>query len=197
MLTITSDAAAKLTEIMDSKGQQGHAVRFKIAGRGIDDFQYDFRSVPVTLREDHEQAIETGGLTVLISEQDADDLRGALIRLKEGGGFAIDNPNPAWASETGREIARLIEEKINPAVALHGGFIQLVDVKSDTAYIRMGGGCQGCSLKNLTLKGGVDSMIQQVAPGITQVIDVTRHELGVNPYYTGPIPQEGSPSPLT
>jgi Fe-S cluster biogenesis protein NfuA len=115
-----------------------------------------------------------------------------VIGLKEDGGLMIDNPNPVWRDEVGQLVARVIAEKINPALALHGGSITLVDVKEGTAYVRMGGGCQGCSLRNLTLKGGIDQMIRNVAPGITQVIDVTRHEMGANPYYAGPAPLGGA-----
>ncbi|GAB4477772.1 MAG: Fe-S biogenesis protein NfuA [Anaerolineae bacterium] len=193
MVTITPRAAERLKLIMDSKGQQGYALRLKIVGRGVESFQYDFRSVPPSMQEEHEQALKTNGLVVFISEQDVEDLRGAVIDLKPDGGFQIDNENPVWHDEIGPAVARLIAEKINPGVAMHGGFITLVDVRGDTAYVRMGGGCQGCSLRNVTLKSGIDSLITEAVPQIKQVIDITKHEAGMNPYYTGP---QAGPSAL-
>ncbi|NDJ55117.1 MAG: hypothetical protein GYB68_18760 [Chloroflexi bacterium] len=185
MLEISPEAAERLLDIMEQNGQHDHAVRFKIMGRGVEEFQYDFRAIDRRLKEEHEVESEQHGLIIWLSQQDVDDLDGAVISLSAEGGFKIDNPNPVWRDGEGREIAQLIEEKINPAVAMHGGTIYLVDIAGDTVYVRMGGGCQGCSLRNLTLKGGIDKMIREVAPHIGQVIDVTKHEQGQNPYYTG------------
>lgn len=193
MITITPQAAERLQLMMESKGQAGYAVRLKIAGRAVSEFQYDFRSVPPEMQEAHERAFESNGLIVLLSEPDFEDLRDAEIDLKPDGGFRISNPNPVWQDETGPEVARLIEEKINPGIAMHGGYVQLVDLKDGVAYIRMGGGCQGCSLRNLTLKDGIDKMIREVAPQVREVIDVTKHDLGMNPYYTGPTGPARSP----
>ena len=57
-------------------------------------------------------------------------------------------------------------------------------MKDRKAYIKMGGGCQGCSLSNVTLKQGIDKMIKEAVPEIEEVIDITKHELGQSPYYT-------------
>jgi Fe-S cluster biogenesis protein NfuA len=86
-----------------------------------------------------------------------------------------------------------LEKQVNPSVAAHGGHISLVDVQDDTAYIRLEGGCQGCGMADVTLKQGVVTQIQQVAPSITNVLDVTDHAGGDNPYYQ---PGKGGVSPL-
>ena len=82
-----------------------------------------------------------------------------------------------------QKIQRVIDEKINPMVAQHGGRIELVDYANKTAFIRMTGGCQGCSSSKLTLQQGVERELFAAIPRIRQVIDVTDHESGVNPYY--------------
>ena len=97
-------------------------------------------------------------------------------------GFEPD-PESGLESEEGKAIQRLLDEHINPQVASHGGHIDLVDVRGDTAYIRMGGGCQGCGMANVTLKQGVAKAIQAQVPSITNVLDVTDHGGGANPYY--------------
>jgi Fe-S cluster biogenesis protein NfuA len=102
-------------------------------------------------------------------------------------------PKPGLETPEGKAIQELLEEQVNPAVAAHGGHISLVDVQDDTAYIRLEGGCQGCGMADVTLKQGVATQIQQVAPGITKVLDVTDHAGGTNPYYQ---PGKGGMSPL-
>ena len=61
------------------------------------------------------------------------------------------SPESGLDSDDGKAIQRLLDEHINPQVASHGGHIDLVDVRGDTAYIRMGGGCVGCGMANVTL----------------------------------------------
>jgi Fe-S cluster biogenesis protein NfuA len=103
------------------------------------------------------------------------------------------SPESGLDSDEGKAIQRLFDEHINPQVASHGGHIALVDVKGDTAYIRMGGGCQGCGMANVTLKQGVAKAIQAQVPAITNVLDVTDHGGGANPYYQ---PGKGGTSAL-
>lgn len=82
-----------------------------------------------------------------------------------------------------RKIRKLIDEMINPAVASHGGQVHLVDLVNDVVYVRLSGGCQGCSSSTATLKSGISRLIMEEYPQIHQVVDVTEHELGENPYY--------------
>ena len=92
-------------------------------------------------------------------------------------------PKPGLETEDGKAIQALLDQKINPMVASHGGQITLVDVQDDTVFIRMGGGCQGCGMADVTLKQGVTKQIQALVPKITQVLDVTDHAGGTNPYH--------------
>jgi Fe/S biogenesis protein NfuA len=80
-------------------------------------------------------------------------------------------------------VQELIDSAINPAVAGHGGYIELLDVKENTVYLRMGGGCQGCGAADVTLKAGIERMIFEEVPEVTEVLDVTDHASGTNPYY--------------
>jgi Fe/S biogenesis protein NfuA len=81
------------------------------------------------------------------------------------------------------KVQDLIDNSINPAVAGHGGYIELIDVKESTVYLRMSGGCQGCGAADVTLKAGIERMIFEEIPEITEVLDVTDHGAGQNPYY--------------
>ena len=82
------------------------------------------------------------------------------------------------------KVQELIDSTINPAVAGHGGFVQLVDVKENKVYLQMGGGCQGCGAADVTLKAGIERLIKDELPEIEEVLDSTDHASGTNPYYT-------------
>lgn len=92
-------------------------------------------------------------------------------------------PKPGLDTPEAQAIQDLLETVINPQVAGHGGRISLVDVEGARAYIRMEGGCQGCGMANMTLKQGVETQIRQIVPTIREVLDVTDHAGGTNPYY--------------
>lgn len=82
-----------------------------------------------------------------------------------------------------QEIAELLEERINPALQSHGGFVRLVKVEGHDIYVEMGGGCQGCASSKATMRYGVENAIRQLAPQVRRVIDATDHTAGANPYF--------------
>jgi len=82
------------------------------------------------------------------------------------------------------KVQDLIDNAINPAIASHGGFVELVDVQDTVIYLAMGGGCQGCGMADVTLKHGIEALIKDEVPEVTEVMDVTDHEAGMSPYYT-------------
>ncbi|MFQ5840383.1 MAG: NifU family protein [Nitrospinota bacterium] len=86
--------------------------------------------------------------------------------------------------ELKEKIEKLFDESINPAVAMHGGYVELLDVKDQTVFVRMAGGCQGCGMADVTLKQGIERLIFEEVPEVTEVLDVTDHATGNNPYYT-------------
>ncbi len=102
-------------------------------------------------------------------------------------------PKPGLETPEGKLIQSLLDERVNPAVAAHGGHISLVDVQDDTVYIRLEGGCQGCGMADVTLKQGIEEEIKRTVPKIAAVLDVTDHAGGDNPYYQ---PGKGGASPF-
>ncbi len=81
------------------------------------------------------------------------------------------------------KVQKILDELINPAVAGHGGFVELLDVKDNLIYLLLGGGCQGCGMVNVTLKQGIEATLKEEIPQIAGVIDQTDHAGGTNPYY--------------
>lgn len=98
---------------------------------------------------------------------------------------AIDlEDRPGLQTPEGKAILELLDSQINPQVAAHGGHISLIDVKKDTAFVRLEGGCQGCSASSATLRQGVEVEIKKLVPSIAEVVDITDHSAGVTPYYS-------------
>lgn len=81
-------------------------------------------------------------------------------------------------------IGDLLNREINPAVAQHGGFVELIDVKGNNVFIRLGGGCQGCGAADVTLKQGIEKAIRNLVPRVGEILDTTDHASGRNPYYS-------------
>ena len=140
--------------------------------------------------EDH------AGLPIVVPAASAADLRGATLDVRDGG-MVIVNPNqppgpasPAMAPPTGdltgevaQRVLQVLERQVNPSIAAHGGWAELVAVEEGTAYLRLGGGCQGCGMARVTLGQGIEVAIRDAVPEITAVVDVTDHAGGTNPYY--------------
>ena len=115
---------------------------------------------------------------------------GPIIRehIASGDPALTREPEPDASESMDNEALRIkvqdvIDTIINPGVAAHGGFVTLMGVDGDTAYIQMGGGCHGCGMADQTLKQGIAQTIQSQVPEIRHVLDSTDHAAGTNPYY--------------
>ena len=91
-----------------------------------------------------------------------------------------------------REVEALLDQQVNPAVAAHGGHIAADRVESGVVYLRMSGGCQGCAASAATLRQGVERMLRAALPQIGEIVDVTDHASGSNPFYA----RDDAPSPV-
>lgn len=90
---------------------------------------------------------------------------------------------PADEDALYERVADLFETRINPMVGRHGGFVELIDVQDRVVMLRMGGGCQGCGMADVTLRQGIEGMLRQHVPEITGIVDITDHSAGSSPYF--------------
>jgi Fe/S biogenesis protein NfuA len=201
VLTITDEAMAKVLEVratesdpeslalwVEVSGQQNGAFTYLMEFRGEADLGDD---VVVQHHDD---------LSVAIPADSVDWLRGATLELS-GGGMVMQNPNrpaplapsspavdpnrppPDLSGDVPQRVIQVLDLEINPAIAAHGGYAELVAIEGSIAYLRLSGGCQGCGLAAVTLSQGIEVAILDGVPEITEVIDVTDHASGANPYY--------------
>ena len=145
-----------------------------------------------------------GEITIVIPRASVDRLRGSRLEFASdgGGGLVLVNPNhpapeelnpgvPAEILALGVESAlaklaiKVLDDQVNPSIASHGGRADLValDDTNNVAYIKMSGGCQGCSMSRMTLSQGIETALRAAIPELTDVRDITDHASGVNPFY--------------
>ncbi len=176
------------------------ALRIEITGARGSDYTYDLAFEAVAEAADGDAVYEQGGLSVWIPAESVENLMGATLDLPGvpgQGGLVLRNPNrpnPFDASaeggkleltgDTADKIRQLLDQQVNPALASHGGFAELMGVEGERAIVKMGGGCQGCAVSAMTLRDGIERAIKDNVPEITEVVDATDHTAGENPYYS-------------
>ncbi|MFI5372884.1 MAG: iron-sulfur cluster assembly accessory protein [Candidatus Eisenbacteria bacterium] len=188
MLTFTDAARDKIRALLAAEERKGLALRLAIDGTTGGTFRYQLGFVGPEERGAGDTVLDGGGFEVFVDAKSAADLTGSSVdfvdTLQETG-FRIDNPNSPWKDPVSAEVARVIEQDINPAVAMHGGWVALVSVEDGIAYLEMGGGCQGCGMARVTLRQGIEVRLKEAVPAIHDVVDVTDHASGTSPFYTG------------
>jgi Fe-S cluster biogenesis protein NfuA len=79
---------------------------------------------------------------------------------------------------------QILDEEVNPAIAAHRGHVTVADAAEGWIRIRLDGGCQGCSLAEVTLRQGIEPLLRARLPGMTGLIDITDHEAGTEPFFS-------------
>ena len=105
-----------------------------------------------------------------------------------GGQLTIKAPNTKTPiidenSTIEERINAVIINEVNPGLAAHGGMVDLVEFREGKAILKFGGGCQGCGMVDLTLADGVEKLLKERIPEITEVSDMTDHSFTDNAYY--------------
>ena len=198
LLTVTGKAREKVegfrAGVADSETQ---AMWIEVTGIQGREFTYNMSLKPLAQAGPGDVVQHEGDLAIVVPERDADALRGAIVDWSDDlmrGGLTIDNPNTPSPAMGGRppadlsgpvaeRVLQVIDQQVNPAIAMHGGSAELVAVEDQTAYVRLGGGCVGCGMATVTLSQGIEVAITDAVPEIERVVDVTDHASGTNPYY--------------
>jgi len=200
MIEITPAARQRIAEFVEAEAVRDPALRIEL---GDEDGSPLARGYAISLveREDRrktEIAINVDSIRVFLNLDTSNLLSGAEIDWIEengAGGFRVEDPTARAAAlaaagapsfeggELADRISHILQYEINPRIASHGGAVELVDVDDGTLYVRMSGGCQGCSASAATLRMGVERMVREAVPEISTVVDVTDHSAGTNPYF--------------
>ncbi len=113
---------------------------------------------------------------------------GAVIREKIQTGEALISEDFDKEQPTNKElwskVQDVIDAEINPGLQSHGGSVVIRDVKGTVLFLTMSGGCQGCASAAQTLSYGIKEILTEKVPEVTEIVDVTDHMAGTNPYYS-------------
>ena len=188
IITLTEAAIKKIRVLQEDEARSGMAVYVTVSEDGPAAFKYSLQFLPRSDMAAEDEAVDTDGVLLYIQGDSVPRLQGATLDFVEsfdGSGFKFDNPNlpPLLHDPVAKRVHELIEEKINPGVADHGGHVTLMDVRDGKVYLQLGGGCQGCGMVDVTLKQGIEAMLRAEIPEITEVLDTTDHAAGTNPYF--------------
>ena len=196
ILTISAEAHQKVLEVRDGEPEpETLALWVEVNGEVNGAYTYLMEFRARSEFDDDVLVEQDDDLAIAIPADSVELLRGATLAFS--GGMVMQNPNrplpPAarvaqvpqadLSGEVPQRVIQVLDEQINPAIASHGGFAELVAVEDSIAYLRLSGGCQGCGMAAVTLSQGIEVAILDTVPEITEVVDVTDHASGTNPYY--------------
>lgn len=199
MIEITPAARERIQSLVEAGVVREPALRIELDRDSPSPLVRNY-GISLVEREDRQRteiAVNVDEIRVFLNLDTSNLLSGAVVDLVDDGSgpsFTVHNPNarpavvrePSELTITGPladRVQEVIDEVINPGIAAHGGYVELVDVADDTLYLRMGGGCQGCAASAATLRMGIERTVREEIPEIVNIIDVTDHDAGVTPYY--------------
>ena len=100
------------------------------------------------------------------------------------GGEDLAEPTHEGGEDLADAARRIIDAEVNPAIAAHRGRVTVTGASQGWLRIRLDGGCQGCSLAEVTIRQGIEPLLRARLPAITGLIDVTDHEAGTDPFFS-------------
>jgi Fe/S biogenesis protein NfuA len=198
VLRVTDPALEMVLEARASEdGEASLALWVEISDSSGGAYAYDMYFQAAADARPEDWSDERGGMALVVPSESVEHMRGAVLDVSQGG-LVMENPNrprgpaasPAMAGppadlsgDVAQRVLQVLEQQINPSIAAHGGRADLVAVEDGSAYLRLSGGCAGCGMAIVTLSQGIEVAIRESVTEITQVIDVTDHAAGTNPYY--------------
>jgi Fe/S biogenesis protein NfuA len=203
VLAITGEARASVLEVLTNESESDSlALWLEVNDVNNGAYAYDmyFQALSDATISDVVQYDDE--LPVVVPESSVGRLQGATLDFVTDasgeGGLVVVNPNTPSAptlkgmastpevelsDPLARRVVSVLEEQVNPSIASHGGRADLVAVEEASVYLRLSGGCQGCGMAKATLSQGIEVILREAIPEIANIVDVTDHADGTNPYY--------------
>lgn len=195
-IKVTESAQGYLAELLAGQDEEGTGVRIFVENAGTPRAECCMAySKPGEHNED-DLRLDYEKFSAYIDSPSIPYLKDAVIDYNKdrfGGQLTFRAPNskvPQVGEDATIEerIHYILQSEINPGLASHGGSVELVELIEEegvglTAVLKFGGGCQGCSAVDLTLREGVEVQLKQQVPELTQVVDQTDHTQTDNAYY--------------
>ncbi|MFC6203989.1 MULTISPECIES: Fe-S biogenesis protein NfuA [Psychrobacter] len=195
-ITITESAQAYLADLLSKQDTDGIGVRIFVEHPGTPRAECCMAYNQPGEEDSADLKFSYDNFAAFIEASSVPYLEDAVIDYNKdrfGGQLTFRAPNskvPKVGADASVEerINYVLQSEINPGLAAHGGMVDLIELIEEegiglTAVLKFGGGCQGCSAVDMTLRQGVEVQLKQQIPELTQVIDETDHTSTENAYY--------------
>ena len=191
MITISEAAQSHFAKLLADQAE-GTNIRVFVVNPGTTQAECGVSYCPADAVEETDIKLPFNGFDAVVDEERAPFLEEADIDFvtdKMGSQLTLKAPN-AKAKKLSDDaslqerVQHMIETEINPQLANHGGQVNLVEITKDgIAVVQFGGGCNGCSMIDVTRKDGIETQMIAKFDEITGVRDITEHQSGEHSYY--------------
>ena len=192
LISITDSAKEYLRDLIEKQGSPGMGVRIFVERPGTPHAECCMAYCPPGEQEENDVRFDYEGFHAWVDGKSVRYLEDASIDFKKdsmGGQLTFRAPKsrvPDIGPEATLEerINHVLYAEINPSLASHGGNVQLLELTDENvAILEFGGGCQGCSAVDMTLKSGVEKTLKERIPELSAVRDKTDHSVRDNAYF--------------
>ncbi|MEP4890818.1 MAG: Fe-S biogenesis protein NfuA [Aliiglaciecola sp.] len=192
MINISESAQAHFTKLLE-KQEPGSNIRVFVVNPGTPSAECGVSYCPPDAVEKTDVLLTFNGFDAVVDQESAPFLEEAEIDFvtdQMGSQLTLKAPNAKARkvdsdAPLAERISYMIEAEINPQLASHGGKVMLMEITDNgEAILQFGGGCNGCSMVDVTLKDGIEKQMLEAFSGeITAVKDATEHTAGEHSYY--------------
>ncbi len=191
-VTITESAQKYLKGLLEKQETEGMGIRMFVSNPGTAQAETCIAYSRPGEEEEGDVVMPLAGFNAYFEEKSLPYLEEAKVDYspdRMGGQLTIRAPNskmPKITDDSPLEdkIKYVLFNDINPGLASHGGNVSLMELTEDNyAVLQFGGGCQGCSAVDMTLKQGVEKTLMEKLPEIKGVRDMTDHTDTSQAYY--------------
>ncbi len=191
LVTITESAQDYLADLLAKQDCEGIAVRMFVLNPGTPEAETCLSYCRPGEEKEEDGFDDLDKFRVYYEKRSVAYLDEATVDFsadKMGGQLTIRAPNsrtPNISDDSPLEdrVNYILWNDVNPGLASHGGQVSLVELDEDVAVLKFGGGCQGCSMLDVTLRDGVQATLMEKLPELKGVRDVTDHSDRSNAYY--------------
>ena len=183
MIRISDSAQAHFAKLLANQ-EEGTQIRVFVINPGTPNAECGVSYCPPDAVEATDTALKFEQLTAYLEDAEIDfvtDQLGSQLTLKAPNAKMRKVSDDAPLME---RVEYLLQSQINPQLAGHGGRVSLMEITEDgLAILQFGGGCNGCSMVDVTLKEGIEKQLLNEFPELKGVRDLTEHQRGEHSYY--------------
>lgn len=192
MITISEQAQTHFAKLLE-KQPAGTNIRVFVVNPGTAQAECGVSYCPADAVEETDIRLNFTGFDAVVDEESKPFLVDAEIDFvtdQMGSQLTLKAPNAKVRKVNDNaplleRVQYVIDSEINPQLANHGGRVTVMELTdSGVAILQFGGGCNGCSQVDLTLKEGIEKeLLNRFIGELTGVRDITEHQRGEHSYY--------------